>query len=61
MQLPVYGIVTDGKLWEFGKLIDNVFTKKRDSYTVNELNKIFSILNFIFVEIYSAWEQTELL
>ncbi len=44
----VYGIVTDGKLWEFGKLNGNTFTKNTDSLTVTELSKLFSFLNALF-------------
>lgn len=44
----VYGIVTDGKLWEFGKLDSNIFTKNIDSFIVSELSKLFGALNFIF-------------
>jgi hypothetical protein len=44
----VYGIVTDGKLWEFGKLNGNTFTKNTDSFTVTELSKLFSFLNSLF-------------
>jgi len=46
--LPVYGIVTDGKLWEFGKLVKNVFIKNREGYTIHYLVKLFSVLNYIF-------------
>lgn len=48
MRLVVYGIVTDGKLWEFGKLQGNVFTKNIESYTVDYLAKLFGALNAIF-------------
>jgi hypothetical protein len=44
----VYGIVTDGKLWEFGKLREEVFTKNTESYTVDHLARLFGALNYIF-------------
>ncbi|MDM8566266.1 hypothetical protein QUF74_11535 [Candidatus Halobeggiatoa sp. HSG11] len=44
----VYGIVTDGKLWEFGKLNDNTFTKNIDSFAVTDLSKLFNFLNSLF-------------
>ena len=47
-RFAVYGIVTDGKLWEFGKLVENTFTKNIESYTVDHLPKLFGVLNFIF-------------
>jgi hypothetical protein len=45
---PLYGIVTDGKLWEFGRLVDTVFTKNIDSVTSSDLSELFARLNFIF-------------
>lgn len=45
---PVYGIVTDGKLWEFGRLSHQVFTKNTASYTITDLEKLFSVLNGLF-------------
>lgn len=44
----VYGIVTDGKLWEFGRLNNNVFTKNIISYTIMNLEPLFSALNYLF-------------
>ncbi|MGP1386188.1 MAG: hypothetical protein ACTS2F_21695 [Thainema sp.] len=45
---PIYGIVTDGKLWEFGRLNHQVFTKNTASYTITDLKKLFSVLNGLF-------------
>lgn len=45
---PVYGIVTDGKLWEFGRLHHQVFTKNSASYTITDLEKLFCVLNGLF-------------
>jgi hypothetical protein len=42
---PVYGIVTDGKLWEFGRLEHQVFTKNLASYTITDLEALFCLLN----------------
>lgn len=44
----VFGIVTDGKLWEFGKLTEDVFTKNIEGYTVDNLSRLFGALNFVF-------------
>ncbi len=48
--MPVYGIVTDGKLWEFGKLTEKEFTKNIDIFTVTDLNRLFGALKFVFDE-----------
>jgi hypothetical protein len=47
-QWPVYGIVTDGKLWEFGKLTEQIFTKNIAGFTIDELTELFSALDFVF-------------
>lgn len=48
VDFPVYGIVTDGKLWEFGKLMKTVFIKNKELYTTYNVSKLFSVLNYIF-------------
>jgi len=48
--MPVYGIVTDGKLWEFGKIKEKSFTKNTDIFTVTDLKKLFGALKFVFDE-----------
>jgi hypothetical protein len=47
-QRAVYGIVSDGKLWEFGRLQDNIFTKNINSYTITSLNELFYGVNHLF-------------
>ncbi len=47
----VYGIVTDGKLWEFGKLLGDTFTKNIEGFTVDNLARLFGVLNVIFQSI----------
>jgi hypothetical protein len=44
----VHGIVTDGKLWEFGKLREDVFTKNIESFTVDHLARLFGGLDYVF-------------
>ena len=43
----VYGVVTDGKLWEIGKLTGDIFTKNIASRTVDDLPELFGALDFI--------------
>ncbi len=43
----VYGIVTDGEVWQFGKLISNLFTKNRTRITISDLDKIFGAIGFL--------------
>lgn len=44
---PVYGIVTDGNLWQFGKLEKNVFVKNIENYTIDKLFLIYGALSYI--------------
>ena len=46
--LPVHGIVTDGKHWEFGKLTADLFLKNSTGYTVDHLPNLFGALHFLF-------------
>lgn len=45
---PIYGIVTDGKLWECGFLQDSLFTKNSVSFTVDDLPRLFGVLHMVF-------------
>ena len=44
----VFGIASNGKLWEFGKLKGNVFTRNQTFYTIQELDKLFAAINYVF-------------
>lgn len=47
-QRPVYGIVTDGKRWEFGKLMNNLFSENSDSYNTEHLSMLLGGLQCLF-------------
>ena len=44
----IFGIVSNGQVWQFGKLQDSLFTKEINIYTISDLNKLFAALNFVF-------------
>ncbi|MBD2184621.1 hypothetical protein H6S82_14215 [Planktothrix sp. FACHB-1355] len=44
----VFGIVSNGQLWQFGKLERNQFTRNRSFYSIQELDKLFAAVNYIF-------------
>lgn len=46
----LFGIVSNGKLWEFGVLQENMFTKNRKYYVLEDLRELMSAVNFLFVE-----------
>jgi hypothetical protein len=43
----VYGVVTNGKLWEFASLKEKIFTKNKDYIDVTDLDKLYAALLFI--------------
>lgn len=45
---PVYGIVTNGQLWQFGKLTNQTFVKEIQGYALYDLDALMSALNFLF-------------
>jgi hypothetical protein len=47
-QRPIYGIVTDGKLWEFGRLEHLIFTKNIAVCTITNLNLLLGAINYLF-------------
>lgn len=46
--VPVHGIVSDGKLWEFGHLIGDAFTRNRTSFSVEDMPSLFGAINSVF-------------
>jgi hypothetical protein len=44
IQRTVYGIVTDGNLWQFGRLIADTFTKNSANFTIDNLSKVYGAL-----------------
>jgi hypothetical protein len=47
-EIVVFGITSNGNLWEFGKLKETAFTKNRNFYTIQDLNRLFAAVNYIF-------------
>jgi hypothetical protein len=43
----VYGVVTDGNLWQFGRLRRDVFTKNAANFTVDHLAKLYGALECV--------------
>ncbi len=49
-KIPIYGVVTDGEVWHFGKLLAQTFIKNEEVFVISELGKIFAALHFIIHE-----------
>ena len=45
---PIYGIVTDGTLWEFGRLVSDTFTRNRTNFTLANLPVLVGAVNSVF-------------
>ena len=48
VDFPVYGIVTDGTLWQFGQLIGDTFTQNRTDFALANLSTLFGAVNSVF-------------
>ena len=46
-ELIIYGVVTDGLMWQFGQLISDQFTMNRNAYTESDMEKLFGGLNYV--------------
>ncbi|OQW92794.1 MAG: hypothetical protein BWK78_00475 [Thiotrichaceae bacterium IS1] len=46
----LFGIVTNAERWEFAKLQNVLFTKNLDGYQIENLDELFSAINYLFVE-----------
>lgn len=46
--VPVYGIVSDGERWQFGKLVGDAFTQNRTSFSIDNLPDLFGAINTVF-------------
>jgi hypothetical protein len=44
----VFGIVSNGDRWQLGKLKSNVFTRNQTFYTIQELDKLFAAIDYVF-------------
>ena len=45
---PVYGIVSDGTLWQIGYLLNETFTQNRTSFSVDDLPTLCGAVDFVF-------------
>ncbi len=48
LEIIVFGIVSNGGTWQFGKLEKKVFTRNVTPYTIYELDKLFAAVNYVF-------------
>lgn len=46
--MVIFGIVSNGNLWQFGKLENNQFIKNKDFYSIQTIEQLFAAVNFTF-------------
>ncbi|OLT59262.1 hypothetical protein [Moorena bouillonii] len=49
VQRPVYGIVTDGNLWQFGRLKRDIFTQNIENFTIDKLSRLYGALDYLIL------------
>ena len=45
---PVYGIVTDGVMWQFGKLVGDTFTENLTPFSLGDMPRLFGAIDTVF-------------
>lgn len=56
----VYGIVTDGNVWQFGKLTADLFTKHPENYIIDNLDKLFGAIDLVLqMTLFQTQDQTQ--
>lgn len=46
----IYGIVSNGIMWQFGKLQGNIFSQNSKAYTIYELELLLGAINYVYNE-----------
>ena len=46
--ISVYGIVSDGTMWQFGLLVGDAFTRNKTSGTMDNLSHLFGAIDAVF-------------
>lgn len=44
----IFGIVSNGAVWQFGKLNLDIFTQNKTFYTIQDLEQLFAAVNYVF-------------
>ncbi|NEQ39691.1 MAG: hypothetical protein F6K40_26940 [Okeania sp. SIO3I5] len=50
LEQTIFGIVSNGQVWQFGKLKGDIFTRNIISYNIGDLDRLFSVVNYVFQE-----------
>ena len=44
----IFGSVSNGVMWQFGKLKLEMFTQNKIFYTIQDLERLFAAVNYVF-------------
>ncbi|MDJ0676929.1 MAG: hypothetical protein QNJ36_16370, partial [Calothrix sp. MO_167.B42] len=44
----IFGIVSNGVVWQFGRFVSDIFTQNKTFYTIQDLEKLFAAVNYVF-------------
>jgi hypothetical protein len=47
-ELTIFGITSNGSFWQFGQLKDTNFTRNKTFYSIQELDRLFAVVNWVF-------------
>jgi hypothetical protein len=48
LEQRIYGIVSNGLVWQFGNLKGDTFTQNSGSYLIEDLDRLFAAVNYVF-------------
>lgn len=55
--ITIYGIVTDGQVWQFGKLEQDVYTYNDKLFTLDNLADLLGALDYIYAQMKEQFSQ----
>ena len=58
LDIPVYGIVSDGTRWQFGRLVGDTFIQNRTSFSVDNLPALFGAIDSVFKSASEDYQKT---
>ena len=53
----IFGVVSNGAIWQFGQLISDEFTQNKRFYTIQDLDRLFAAVNYVFQQCELQLEQ----
>lgn len=48
LEQRILGIVSNGQIWQFGQLQRDLFIRNKKIYTIQDLEQLFAVVNYVF-------------